>query len=167
MSQNVCIIVPVHNVEQVLHHRMMNLIDVISELTDDFEIRIIDDSSIDGTYEIACQLAKEYPQVHAVRTSEQLGIAIAAESEMDTISASNIFVHDISQCFSLTKFMKLWRESMVNASNGFSTERIDQVHLHHGLQFIRRPRVADQQNGDSNSHAQQTLSRLQQILQSS
>ena len=71
--------------------------ELASELTDRFSILIVDDGSTDDTYDTACDLALQFPQVSVVRLANQRGLGPAIESIRHRVTAEVVVV----QCGSL------------------------------------------------------------------
>lgn len=144
MDQFACVVLPVHNGQEVLRHQVNGLIDVMSEIANEFEIRIVDDASTDATFEIASDLAREYPQISIVRLSASHGMIRAAETAVRKTLASIVFVCDIDEPISHASLMSLWQmrddDELVLARsrpNGSITLQ-DRLDASHGVRMIRR-----------------------------
>ena len=70
MSSSISVILPVRNLQYELALRVDRLLEILSELSTDFEILIIDYGSFDQTPEIAAELSASFPQVKMVECSE-------------------------------------------------------------------------------------------------
>ncbi len=73
MNPSLSVLLPVHNVQATLHADVQRVLEVLPELTGRFEVLIVDDGSKDATYEVACEFARDYPQVTVIRHAEALG----------------------------------------------------------------------------------------------
>lgn len=73
MERSLTVLLPVHNAQATLAATVAEMLELISELAERFELIIIDDGSVDATCEIADDLACRYPQVRAVRHGQPLG----------------------------------------------------------------------------------------------
>lgn len=80
VKHSLTVLLPVHNVQDTLADTVQRLLEVASELTEKFELVVIDDGSSDATSEIAGELATAYPQVTLVRHGRRLGQAAAIRS---------------------------------------------------------------------------------------
>ncbi len=63
MNQSLSVLLPVHNAQATLESDVATILDVLPELSRDFDVVIIDDASTDATWEIAEDLACRYPQI--------------------------------------------------------------------------------------------------------
>lgn len=64
----VSIIVPIYNKINYLEH----FITKVREIKDqDYELRLVDNNSIDGSYEYICRKAKENPKIKAFKETNQ------------------------------------------------------------------------------------------------
>jgi glycosyltransferase involved in cell wall biosynthesis len=73
LERSLTVLLPVHDAQDTLTDTVTEVLDVASDLTDRFELVIIDDGSTDATSEVAHELARHYPQVRAVRHAKPLG----------------------------------------------------------------------------------------------
>ncbi|MBL9125233.1 MAG: glycosyltransferase, partial [Planctomycetaceae bacterium] len=80
MSRTLSLLLPVHNAQAQLEQTVLALLDVIPELTPNFEVLIIDDGSSDDTSDTAQQLVARFPQIQLIRNSHRLGMAGAVGS---------------------------------------------------------------------------------------
>lgn len=100
---------PIHNAQILLRERILHLIEVVSELTDQFQIRIVDDHSTDSSLELAYDLARQFPQISVSEQPIQVGLSRAAEMEASTIPGNGfVFVHDITYPLRASFFRRLW-----------------------------------------------------------
>jgi hypothetical protein len=63
LNRSLSVLLPVRNVEPSLARSVEEMLEVLPELTGQFELVIIDDASTDGTREVARELSRHYPQV--------------------------------------------------------------------------------------------------------
>lgn len=68
---------PAYNDEHTVESLTKACIEVAGELTDDYEILIVDDHSPDGTGAAADRMAAEYPAVRAIHHERNLGVGQA------------------------------------------------------------------------------------------
>ena len=80
VDSQLSVVLPVHNAQSSLLRRVSDLIDVVDDVTDRFEIIVVDDGSTDHTEEIAFELSRSYPQVRLLRHHRSLGEEVAAET---------------------------------------------------------------------------------------
>src|SRR4051794_3710402 len=73
LNPSLSVLLPVQNVQATLHSDVQRVLEVLPEVTSQFEVLIVDDGSRDATYEVACELARDYPQVTVCRHADALG----------------------------------------------------------------------------------------------
>lgn len=79
MNSFLSVLVPVHNGQACLAAQIDSLLDLLSDVSKNFQILIVDDASTDATDEIALDLAMQYVQVDRMRLPEQQGLDQAVE----------------------------------------------------------------------------------------
>jgi len=80
VHRSLTVLLPVRNVQSTLRSRVMRALETASELAERFEVVVVDDGSTDDTCEVAFELARDYPQVQAVRHGRRLGHEAAVRS---------------------------------------------------------------------------------------
>jgi len=80
VHRSVTVLLPVYNAQSTLLRRAIKALETASELGERFELVIVDDGSTDYTSEVAFELARDYPQIHAVRHGRRLGREAAIRS---------------------------------------------------------------------------------------
>jgi hypothetical protein len=88
------IVLPVHNMERTLRPEVTRILDLAEILGRRVLVAIIDDGSQDGTYELACELAREFPQVRAMRQPHQRGLGGALEQVRVRLRVDRVVAHD-------------------------------------------------------------------------
>lgn len=73
MQRPLTILLPVRNVQSLLADRVSRVLDTAADLSDRFQVLIIDDASTDGTGEVAHELSLRYPQIRVLRHTKPLG----------------------------------------------------------------------------------------------
>ena len=107
--QSLSVILPVNNAEATLVNQVEELLDVLPELTSDFEIMIVDDGSTDDTPDIASELAARYPQIQLLRHEHSQGHCAAAEEGVARTSGDVIFVNERSSGICIHDLQRLWK----------------------------------------------------------
>jgi hypothetical protein len=72
-DQSLSVVLPVYNAQNTLPHLIHQMLEILPDVTSEFEVLVIDDGSTDQTEEVARDLAIEYPQVRVTRHAERLG----------------------------------------------------------------------------------------------
>lgn len=94
MSPAVTIVLPVHNVERTLGQALIQVLELAYSMGRRLQIALVDDGSTDGTYEVACELARTYPQVRVLRQPFQRGLGAALEQVRREFGVEQAIAHD-------------------------------------------------------------------------
>jgi Glycosyl transferase family 2 len=121
VDKSLTIALPIHNGESCLRRCVPELLELASELTQDFSILIIDDGSTDDTYEVAQELALRYPQIWVRRHRVRRGLGPTIESIERRVHSDVVIVHDGTSEIDPQQVRRLWRRSA--ASAGISMSR--------------------------------------------
>jgi glycosyltransferase involved in cell wall biosynthesis len=108
LNDSLSIIVPVRNAEASLAAHLARLLDLLPDLTDRFEIVVVDDASADHTVELARDLAREYPQVRLIRHNEFKGKEAAVKTGLQWAEGQTVFVQEDPTATSPTDLRRLW-----------------------------------------------------------
>ena len=73
MQRSLSVLLPVKDAQSTLTTSVHDILDVVADSIDRFELLIIDDGSSDATSEVAHELTRHYPQVRVVRHDRALG----------------------------------------------------------------------------------------------
>jgi len=73
MKASLSVLLPVHNAQSTVGDAIGRLLEILPELTNRFEIIVIDDGSSDATCEVADDWARHYPQVTFFRQATLSG----------------------------------------------------------------------------------------------
>lgn len=94
MKPSLTIILPVHNAEATLRRSVLHTLDVAADMTPRFEVLVFDDGSTDDSYEVASELAAEFPQVRVGRHSRRRGMGPMLRNARRRASGELVIVHD-------------------------------------------------------------------------
>gem|GEM_PF-3916473 len=94
VERSLSVLLPVRDAQSTLKSSVVEMLEVLPELTDSFELVVIDDGSTDATNEVATELSAVYPQVSVVSHSQSRGAAAAIHSGLDNSSGEFIFLRD-------------------------------------------------------------------------
>lgn len=96
MEQSISVVLPVHNAEATLARSVADVLDVLPDLTNRFEVLIVDDGSTDLTAESADELARRFPQLKVVRHATQQGIPAVVKTGLRQAYGDLVVVQDPS-----------------------------------------------------------------------
>jgi glycosyltransferase involved in cell wall biosynthesis len=88
------VVLTVHNAEKTLAGHVTRMLDVLPDLTSQFELLIVDDGSTDQTEEVAHELARNYPQLSVARHANRLGADGAAKTALSKTTGELVILHD-------------------------------------------------------------------------
>jgi len=108
LERSLTVLLPVHNAQATLGAAAIEILDVVSELTERFELIIVDDGSVDATGEIAHELSRSYPQVRAVHHGRQLGHDESLRSGLQQSSGHIVIVRDQARNPAAGEIARLW-----------------------------------------------------------
>jgi glycosyltransferase involved in cell wall biosynthesis len=94
LERSLTVLLPVRDVQSTLADTVAEVLDTASDLTDRFELVIIDDGSTDATSEVAHELARHYPQVRSIRHSKPLGNDAALRTGLAESRGETVLVRD-------------------------------------------------------------------------
>ena len=92
MNESLAILLPFHNAQQSLSQTVSRALEIAMELSPRCEIVIIDDGSTDGTEEIACDLALQFPQVLVARHHQHRGLDEAIHTGVQATHGSVLMI---------------------------------------------------------------------------
>lgn len=107
MTESLSLVMPVKNAQDTLESTVSRVLEVISELTTEFEVLIVDDDSQDATPEIADELTRRYPQLRLVTNNQQQGEEGCIAAGMAQAKRQFVLVHPAVECPE-TKLRDLW-----------------------------------------------------------
>jgi glycosyltransferase involved in cell wall biosynthesis len=108
LKPSVTILLPIHNAQHRLEHHVAEILDVLPELTNRFELLIIDDGSTDDSFDVARHLSLKYPQVSALRHPLRLGLAHAVRNGLEQTEGDLVLVGDEQHGVRAEDLRRLW-----------------------------------------------------------
>jgi len=109
VDRSVSVFLPVHNAQATLAGNVARVLDVLPELTERFEVLIIDDASTDGTEEVADDLSRKFPQVKVTRNASRQGHAQSVQSAMTQANGEIVFVPEQDLPVATENLARLWQ----------------------------------------------------------
>jgi glycosyltransferase involved in cell wall biosynthesis len=120
---------PAYNDSGTIASMVIRTVQTASKLTPDFEVVVVDDGSVDGTADIADELARTYPQVRAVHHPINRDYGAALQTGFRSATKELIFYTDGDAQYDPTELTLLWeRIADADLVNGYKISRADPVH---------------------------------------
>ena len=124
MDQSLTIVLPLQNAERTLRKDVIRTLEAAAELTSMVELLLVDDASTDDTFDVAKELAIEFPQIRVLRRSKQGGLAAALEQIKARVTSDVVIVHDGQSRVNPEQLRRIWTQQQMlglvrneNASN--------------------------------------------------
>ena len=92
LKRTLTVLLPVRDAQSTLTATVAQVLEMASDLSERFELLIIDDGSSDATSEIAHDLSRHYPQIRTLRHTKPLGEEAALRSGMAQSRGDVVFV---------------------------------------------------------------------------
>jgi hypothetical protein len=102
-------LLPVKNAQATLASTVQEILDVAADLSEQFELLIIDDGSTDATSEIASELTKNYPQIRTIRQGRSIGRQEAIRSGLKQTQGDMVLLHEEKGGTTMEEVVRLWR----------------------------------------------------------
>jgi glycosyltransferase involved in cell wall biosynthesis len=143
---------PAYNDGGTIASLVIRAVQVVSRLTPDFEIIVVNDGSKDDTAAIIDELARTYRQVRVVHHSVNRGYGGALRTGFSTASKALIAYTDGDAQYDPAEIEVLWKRLTPDADmvNGYKISRADPMHrivigriYHHTVRFLFRLQVRD------------------------
>ena len=94
MDKPLTVVLPMRNRERELRSEVLDILELGHATRATIEVIIVDDGSVDETYETACEVARTYPQVCVFRQTIRQGLAAALDLVRHRTTAEMVVVHD-------------------------------------------------------------------------
>jgi dolichol-phosphate mannosyltransferase len=80
LNRSLTVLLPVRDAESSLAEMLTQVLEMAADVSERFEVLIIDDASSDATTDMAHELCQRYPQIRMVRHKRPLGEEAAVRS---------------------------------------------------------------------------------------
>ncbi len=143
---------PAYNDSGTIASLVITALQTARRLTDDFEVIIVNDGSVDATAQIANELARTYPQVKVVHHHGNRGYGGALRSGFAAATRELVFYTDGDAQYDPAEMAILWDafDENVDLVNGYKISRSDPLHriligrlYHHTVKRLFGLRVRD------------------------
>jgi hypothetical protein len=108
LKPSLSVLLPVQNAQANLQSNVQRLLDVLPELSGRFELLIVDDGSTDATWEVAYELARDYPQIKVARQATSLGWAATVAKQASKATGEFLMIH-CGGAVEADEIVSLWR----------------------------------------------------------
>lgn len=119
-------VMPAYNEEDSVGPMIEAMVTTIAPLTDDYEVIVVDDGSLDGTAQKVKEAAQKYPQVRLVQYKINQGYGAAVFTGFTSSTKDLVFSTDADRQFDLNEIHKLL--SLINEADlvvGYRAPRRD------------------------------------------
>lgn len=111
VERSLTVLLPVENVQATLVKYVRRLLEVLPELTSQFELVIVDDGSVDATFEVADELSTQYPQIRVLRNATPHGRTRAIQMGIQRSQGEYLLLIDEDSLLPLDELGRLWDAS--------------------------------------------------------
>ena len=118
MNQSLTVVLPMHNCERQLRSSVLDILDLTSSVTAMMKIVVIDDGSTDDTFETACELARQYPQLTVLRQPARQGMGAALDLVRNRLAVEMVLVHDGISAINVNELQAMLQEGQANENSG-------------------------------------------------
>ena len=129
-SLSVSVFFPAYNDGGTIPSMVLTALMTLRELTDDYEVIVVNDGSTDYTAQVLDELAGRYPELRVIHHEQNRGYGGALRTGFASASKQLIFYTDGDAQYDpreLTRLYKAWNDQ-VDLVNGYKISRSDPLH---------------------------------------
>jgi glycosyltransferase involved in cell wall biosynthesis len=108
LKPSLSVVLPLHNAQSSLVGLVDELLDVLPELTSNFEVVLVDDGSTDATIEVAHEISLNFPQVRLIVHPAKLGACESLRSAMRYSHGELLLACGGDESLDPHEIVKLW-----------------------------------------------------------
>ena len=108
-DQSLSVVLPVYNAQNSLPHLIEQMLDILPDVTSEFELLVVDDGSTDQTEEVARDLAIRYPQVRVMHHAERRGGEAVIRTGYEHTRGRVVIVQPENTAFGHADLKRLWQ----------------------------------------------------------
>ena len=101
MQRSLSVLLPVKNAQATLDQAVHEILEVVADSSEQFELLIIDDGSTDATSEVTQELTRHYPQIRVVRHGAARGREAAIRTGLERSQGEVVMLRDDEHGFCL------------------------------------------------------------------
>jgi glycosyltransferase involved in cell wall biosynthesis len=126
-NSSITVFLPAFNDEQSIAALVTNALAILSSLSDDFEVLVVNDGSSDSTRAVLEQLASQFPKVKVIHHERNQGYGAALRSGFRHASKELIFYTDGDGQYDVRELAVLYplMTRTVSVVNGYKIKRSD------------------------------------------
>jgi glycosyltransferase involved in cell wall biosynthesis len=109
VSNSLSVILPVKNAQATLAATAQEILEAAADLSERFELLIIDDGSCDATSEIAMELTRNYPQVRVISHVRSMGRQAVIRFGLKQTRGDVVLVYEERGGLPMEEIVWLWR----------------------------------------------------------
>ena len=117
LNKSLTIVLPVYNGASRLRTQVREILELASELTNEFGILIVDDGSNDATFEVAEELATRYPQISVRRHRHRAGLGPTIEHIQRSVRSDAVIMHDGLTPIDPNQMRIVWRRWLAESAD--------------------------------------------------
>jgi glycosyltransferase involved in cell wall biosynthesis len=103
------VVLPIRETANSLNRRITDLLEILPDLTNHFEVVVVDAGSSDATGEIAHELSREYPQVRVVHTTSEPADDALMQLAVDRTDGDIVVVFDRDAPIRPNQLREMWQ----------------------------------------------------------
>lgn len=103
----ISVVLPAYNEEKNIPKTVTAVVRTMKDITDDFEVLVVDDGSKDRTVEVTLELAAKYPEVKLLKHDINQGYGAALHSGFYAATKELVFMTDSDAQFDVGEITKL------------------------------------------------------------
>ena len=113
MDKSLAVLLPVRNVERTLRADVTRLLDATADLANHGELVVSDEAAGDDTFDVAAELAAEFPQVRVVHCGSRRRLPEMIQDVRAVVEADTVIVHDGSQRVNVEQLRLVWSQQQL------------------------------------------------------